>query len=163
MNNHQEKEFLIAYEELADLLFRYCYFKTGDRELARDMVQDVFMKTWVYIEKGQDVQNFKTFLYHIASNLVVDWYRKKKTIALDALAEHGFDPVDTTVNIEAEAELQQVMKVFSKLDKVDQDLITLRYIEDLPLQEICTILNQTQNVISVRLHRAMTRLKHLLR
>ena len=158
-----EKRFIGAYEEFSDAIFRYCYFKLGDRELSKDFVQDVFLKTWSYLEKGNDIENFRAFLYRLARNIVIDWYRKNKTFSLDKLRENGFDPVDQNAKTEVYAEKEEAINLIKKLGPQEQELITLRYIEELSLQEIASILNKKENNVSVMLHRAIKHLRSLLK
>ncbi len=65
MSNEKEnrEQFLELYEKHADELFRYCFFKTGLREISLEIVQETFMKTWVSMEKGDHFDNPKAFLY----------------------------------------------------------------------------------------------------
>lgn len=162
MEKDLEKRFLESYDAFSDALFRYCYFKTGDRELAKDLLQDIFVKTWDYIYKGNVVENFRPFLYRLANNIIIDWYRKKKTISLDVLAEDGFDPADLRSRADEHAEVEQAMKILSKLDQDDQDIIILRYIDDLSPKDIAILFHEKENNISVKLHRALARLRKLV-
>ena len=70
----------------------HAFFRVNDRALSQDLVQDTFMKTWKYLVKGGKVDVMKAFLYHILNNLIVDEYRKRKTVSLDKLLENGFEP-----------------------------------------------------------------------
>src|SRR3989344_7619964 len=87
----KEQQFTKAYKDHADALFRYCYLRVSDRELAKDLLQNVCFRAWQYIKKGGVVNNMKAFLFTTARNLVIDEYRKKKTVSLDALSDEGFD------------------------------------------------------------------------
>src|SRR3989338_5539027 len=87
-----EEKFIRACEEHSDALFRYCYFKIRDREIAKDLVQETFMRTWNYMQKGVEIENLRAFFYRTLGNAIIDEYRKKKPISLDWLAEEGFDP-----------------------------------------------------------------------
>lgn len=154
-----EKELLAAYEAYADALFRYCLYKTSDREVARDLVQETFVKLWNYLLSGKEIRSMRPFLYQLAGNLVIDWYRKHKTESLDNLMDQGFDPQNSSASPEVTAELSLVMRHLSKLSSDDRDLIIWRYIEDLSPKEIATILNEKENTVSVRIHRALERLR----
>src|SRR3989344_190641 len=70
-----EKQFIEVYREYAPHIFKYCYFRVNSKEDAEDLASKVFMKTWDYLIKGQDVDNMRSFLYRIAHNLVVDFYK----------------------------------------------------------------------------------------
>ena len=162
MEKDMEREFMEHYDQLTDPIFRYCYFKIGDREIAVDMVQEIFLKAWAYVSRGEVVENYRAFVYKLAHNMVVDWYRKKKTVSLDQLADNGFDPKDTSADTTIKAQIGHVLSVVSRLDQDDQDLIVWRYVEDKSPKEIAGMLKEKENTISVRLHRAIERLQKLL-
>ena len=162
MKKEVEKEFLEAYESYSDALFRFCYFKTNDKELALDLVSDVFLKAWAYVQEGKEVKNFRPFLYRIADNMVIDWYRKKKAVSLDALHEDGFDPVDTRAQSDEYAQVQEAMALLSRLEDGDRAIILMRYVDELSPKEIAEVFDQTENNISVRIHRALKRLRSLI-
>lgn len=68
------------------------FFKVHDHAIGEDLVQDTFMKTWKYLVKGGKIDVMKAFLYHTLNHLIIDEYRKHKTVSLDALLEEGFEP-----------------------------------------------------------------------
>jgi len=111
-----QKDFLKAYDELSDALFRHSFFRVSNKEVALDMVQDAFMKTWNHIVGGKIIENYKAFLYHVMNNLIIDYYRKSKSSSLDVLLDDGFDPGDTTVNIEQSAEVSLLIRSLHKLE-----------------------------------------------
>lgn len=155
-----EMELLAAYDAHADAIFRHCYFKTSEREVALDMTQDVFLKAWSYMQK-HPVQNMRAFLYRIADNLVIDWYRRRRTESLDALMDKGFEPTEMENRIEEQAEASLALAKLRELEPNDRKLITLRFVEGLSPREIGEILGQNENTVSVRLHRALKRLRAL--
>lgn len=155
-------ELLRAYDAHADAIFRHCYFKTGERELAQDMAQDVFLKAWSYMQQKHQILNMRAFLYRLADNLVIDWYRKRKATSLDALVDAGFEPVAIDRKIEEQTEVSLALAKLRELGEDDQKLITWRFVEDLSPGEIAEIVGQSENVISVRLHRALKKLRSLL-
>lgn len=155
-----ENTFLEGFEAYNDAIFRYCFFKTSDREKALDLTQDTFAKTWEYLASGKKIDNMKAFLYRVATNAVTDSYRKKKSESLDSLQEDGFDPSSddhekSILNIEGE----EVMKYLNDLDEPYKEILTLRYVHDLSIDEIIEITGESGNTISVRLHRAIGKLK----
>src|ERR1043165_1036473 len=83
----REKEFLDAYKQHADAIFRHCYFRVYNKDLAEDLTQDTFIKTWKYISEGKEIKNIKAFLYKVAVNLIIDHSRKKTALVLDDLKE----------------------------------------------------------------------------
>ena len=82
MQQGMEQLFFEAYEAYADAIFRHCYFRLNDRELAKDMMQEAFTRTWEYVQNGNNPTNIRAFIYRVASNLIIDHYRKKKSYSL---------------------------------------------------------------------------------
>lgn len=162
-SEHITNEFLRAYDELADAVFRYCYFKLSNREIAKDIVQETFIKTWQYIVDGKDVGNMKAFLYKVARNLVVDEYRRRKATSLDAMQDDGFDPEgDKAESLMIASEVDLILKVVDKLPGKFREVIIMRYVHDLSPREIAEILNEQENAISVRLNRAVKKAQELM-
>ncbi len=161
-NEQQEQDFLSAYDQYADAIFRHCFYKTSNRELAKDLTQQTFFKVWSYLKEGKAVQNFRAFLYQIANNLVIDWYRRSKSDSLDQLMESGYEPSSRALDPTRQAEAGWALAMLKQLSPEDQQLITWRYVEDMSLGEMASTLGEKENNVSVRLHRAMERLKKLL-
>jgi RNA polymerase sigma factor (sigma-70 family) len=158
----KQDEFLKAYDELSQALFRHCFFRVSNREVALDMVQDGFTKTWQHLVAGNEIKNLKAFLYQVMNNLIIDYYRKSKSLSLDALMEDGFDSSDKTVNTESSAELALVMRALPQLERHDREVIVFRHIDGLSVGEIAEIIGESENVVSVRLHRALKKLKEVV-
>ncbi|MEK7529457.1 MAG: RNA polymerase sigma factor, partial [Patescibacteria group bacterium] len=90
-----QQSFLQAYDELADALFRHCFFRLYDREKARDAVQEVFLRAWDYMSSGGEVKNIKAFLFQTARNYIIDEHRKallRRHPSLDEIKETGQEP-----------------------------------------------------------------------
>lgn len=158
-----QRGFLYAYEQYSDSIFRYAYFRLYDRELAKDLMQEAFLKTWQYISEGKKVDNFKAFLYQIVKNLIVSHVRKKKTTSLDQLMEKGFMPSNketskNQLNIEAE----KVINAIGKLPQKYGEVVKLRYLEELSPKEISAITGQSENAVSVAVNRGLAKLRQFL-
>ena len=156
----REEEFLTLYDAYADAIFRHCFFRVYERERARDLVQETFARTWEYAAKGNAVENARAFLYRVANNLIIDEARKKKALSLDALREEGFDPRDPRENaIGINAEVQGILRLLKTLDEPTRHLVTLRFVDGFGPKEIAAVLGETENAVSVRLHRAVAMLR----
>ncbi|MCC6323885.1 RNA polymerase sigma factor [Candidatus Nomurabacteria bacterium] len=159
-NNKQKDLYLKAYDDYSDGLFRYAMFKTSNRELALDIVQDTFTNVWEYIAKGGKIANIKAFLYRTLGNKIIDSYRKKQSESLDNMIEAGYDVgFDDRSKMEEFLNGEKVWEKVSELPEAHIEILTLRYINDLSIEEIATMLDQSENNVSVRLHRALEKLK----
>lgn len=164
MNSQKEAQFLQSYKEHTDALFRYCYFKTLNREEAKDMLQDTFIKTWEYIRNGGEVLNMKAFLYRTAHNIVIDHYRKKKPVSLDNLFDQGFDTSgggETVQDLENKIDGAQALKLLDKIPEAYRDVVFMRYVDGLDIKEIAEIVGESPNNISVKIHRGIEKLRKL--
>lgn len=160
-----EQNFLSAYEQYSDDIFRYCYFQTSNREVALDLSQDTFTKTWKYLAEGKDIENIRAFLYRVARNLIIDWRRKKKSGSLDTLLEEGFDyesGVDEMERQETAFEAEIAKEALENLKDNYREILTMRYIDDLSVTEIAEQTGLSENNVSVRIHRGLQKLNDIL-
>jgi RNA polymerase sigma-70 factor, ECF subfamily len=160
-----EDEFLEAYDTYADAIFRHCYYRLFDRERARDIMQDTFMRAWEYMGKGEKVDNIRALLYRIANNLIIDYVRKKKETSLDAMQEDGFDPAtdDDMAHAAERLDGAQAVQALQQLDDSHREVLVMRYVNGLEPAEIAKITGESANTVSVRLHRGLRKLRVLLR
>lgn len=161
MTNH-EQQFVQAYDQHADALFRFCYFRVYDRELAHDLVQESFTRCWDYLQQGHAVDNIRALLYRITRNVVIDYSRKKKETRLEpALAETVPDTAHTQHQLDTGVEAGMIIAAMAALDEQHREVLLLRYVEGYSPREIATLIEQSPNVVSVRIHRGLEQLKKL--
>ncbi|MDP1707265.1 MAG: RNA polymerase sigma factor, partial [bacterium] len=133
-----------------------------DHAMGQDMVQDTFMKTWVYLVNKGKIDLMKAFLYRILNNLIVDQYRKRKTSSLDVLLEKGYEPgTDTSERLINALDGEQAILLIRRLPQKYQKVMRMRYIQDLSLKEMSLVTGQSKNTIAVQLHRGLAKLKLL--
>lgn len=158
-----EAQFIEAYKEHSDALFRYAYFKVSDRDLAKDLVQDVLVSAWGYVRESRKVDSFKSLFFRILHNRIIDFYRKKKFSSLEAIVENGFDvSIDTRTSLIDELDGRRAMEYIQHLPEKFRDVLFMRYVEDLSVQEIAAITNDSNNTVTVRIHRGLEKLRMLI-
>lgn len=161
----RKQKFIESYNEYKDAIFRYCYFKISDKEKATDFVSETFTRTWQYLLKGNEIDNMKTFLYTTAHHIIIDEYRKKKIISLDNLIDQGMDSyLDQEVeeDLYSPFESMRVMEQVKQLPENYSSVLIMRYVHDLSVKDIARITNESENVISVRIHRGIVKLRELV-
>ncbi|OGG57053.1 hypothetical protein A3D71_02745 [Candidatus Kaiserbacteria bacterium RIFCSPHIGHO2_02_FULL_55_20] len=173
MDSREEKAFLEAFEAYSDALYRHAYFRLSDKERAYDLAQDTFLKAWDYVAGGGTVKQYKSFLYHILHNLVIDEYRRKKSGSLDALLENeaaapAIEEMLSEGSVreteEAYDEVALVETIRSRIPELPDDYrvaLTLRFIDGLSTREIAEVVGVSENVVSVRIHRGVAKLRIL--
>ncbi|MEY2665018.1 MAG: hypothetical protein RLZZ480_123 [Candidatus Parcubacteria bacterium] len=162
-----EARFLKAFEEYNDALFRHAFLRVSSREKAIDLVHDTFTKVWTYLRGGYEIETFRPFLYKVLNNLIIDEYRRRKESSLDALLEldgvdeGSFDELSEST-VEALAATIDGKKAFLLLEELpDQyrEVILLRFVDQLGPREISELIEETENVVSVRIHRGLKMLR----
>lgn len=154
--------FDVAHHDYEKGLNKYAFFKTNDHSIGENLVQDTFMKTWIYLVKKGKIDMMKTFLYHILNNLIVDQYRKHKTSSLDSLTEKGFDP-----SFEDHKRLFDILDgkaatlLIGQLPVIYQKVVRMRYVQNLSLKEMSLITGQSKSTLAVQAHRGFEKLKIL--
>jgi RNA polymerase sigma-70 factor, ECF subfamily len=164
--NH-EARFLKAFDEYNDALFRHALLRISNREKAVDLVHDTFTKVWSYLKNGYEIDNFRPFLYKVLNNLIIDEYRKRKESSLDALLElEGVDEGSFSELTESTAEAlaatidgKKAFELLERLPDQYREVIILRFVDQLGPREISELIEESENVVSVRIHRGLKMLR----
>ncbi len=164
----QEERFLKAFEEYSDALFRHAAMRISNREKSIDAVHDTFTKVWSYVRAGHEIDSYRSFLYKVLNNLIIDEYRKHKEASLDALlAEPGIDegsfPELSESTVEALAATIDGRKAFDLLKELPEEyreVLVFRFVDELGPKEIGELIEESENVVSVRIHRALKLLRN---
>ena len=163
MEEMREEQFMTAYNQHADAIFRFCLFRVVNRELAQDLTQETFMRVWRHISKGNDVYFYKALLYRVARNVVIDHSRKKTEESLEQLEENGFNPANPrdVDDVHQHIDSHHVLHFLEQLGEIDREIITLRYIEGFKVKEIAQLLGRSPTNVSVRLYRGLRQIRQL--
>lgn len=159
--NTENSDFLKWYDEFSDAIFRHVAFRLSDREKAVDVTQEVFIRLWDTVTKGNKIENPRALLYKIANNLIVDEYRKKKTVSLDEMR----DEQDFDIGYGGRGDLEngddhvKLLHLISQLPEPYKDVLTMRHVDGFSVKEIARRVGETENVVSVRIHRAIQKIK----
>lgn len=161
-----------AFSELVDRysgrIYGYLYRMVGNREDARDLAQETFLRIYSNLHNFNLGQPFRPWLYRIATNLAIDLLRKRRPVVeLDAplfpgeelrleLVEQGPGPAEQQERAELAAYLTQKVE---ELPPNYRSAILLRHGHDLSYQEIADILQVPVSTIKTRLFRAREALR----
>ncbi len=167
--DHEER-FLKAFEEYGDALFRHAFLRLSDRERAIDIVHDTFAKVWTYVRRGHHIDQFRPFLYKVLNNLIVDEYRKRKETSLDTLLavdgvdEGSFDELSesSVESLAATLDGKKAFELVQELPDTYREVVLLRFVDQLGPKEIAALIEESENVVSVRLHRGLRLLRQYI-
>lgn len=126
----------IDVNEHYDKIYRYCYFKLKNEQQAEDVTQEAFLRFFEsshYKDAGRPL----AYLYTIARNLCVDEFRKIQTEELqEEVGQSGFE--DSVIERE---NLRQALK---GLTKEEEELLMLRYVNELPFSDLCRMYDKSR-------------------
>ena len=156
------------YEAQSDAIFRFCLLRVSDREQALDITQETFMRLWKTLQNGKTIDNGRAFLFTVANRLVIDWYRKKKSLSLDSFTnEETGEPFEVADESTAHMGLEFGSECRFLLDKIKvlhpsyKQAVYLRFVEGLSPPEIGQALGLSANAASVRINRGIKELRKL--
>ena len=153
-------------EQFEDIVQRYQrdivnfhYRLVGNRFEAEDLAQETFIKMFNNIDSLKDQDKLKSWLYSIARNVAIDFFRKNKnaSITLDSVILENYaraTAVDYRTDVASKEVSSELKRTIEKLGKQDQTIIRLLYYEGFSYKEICALLNINKNTLKSRLHRA---------
>ena len=152
-------------------LLRYLLYLTGNREMAEDLFQEVWMRVLVRGAQFNGQARFDTWLFTIARNLVIDQRRKRIMSSLDEIFESNNDddrgrsfeaadddptPFDRLSNLE---DRERIAAALLQIDTLHREVLVLRFHEDLSLEEIAKVTRAPLSTVKSRLYRGMAALK----
>lgn len=151
-----------AADELIQLFYadilRYCLWHAPNRSLAEDAVQETFLKAIRYFDRYTHKGKFKPFLYRIAANTCIDMKRKYRYSEL-SLEEAKVDPPYLEPAFEAIQSDMALRQLVDSLPLPQQEIVLLRFGQDLTLREIAEVVNLPLRTVQTRLRAALKRLR----
>ena len=143
-------------EEQYDKIYRYCYFKMYDNQIAQDITQETFLR---FCKQGLNLGSDKElpYLYTIAKNLCIDHFRKRTVESLEEITEEVID--DPTEDLISNLTLRMTI---SKLPEDEQELIFLRYVNEISVTSICKITGLSRFAVYRKLSKSLKWLKEEL-
>ncbi|HLE82665.1 MAG TPA: sigma-70 family RNA polymerase sigma factor [Dehalococcoidia bacterium] len=156
--------FAALYDEHVERVYKYVYYRVSNRHDAEDLTQQVFLNAWHRIGRYQRTgATFIAWLFTIAHNLVVSFHRRTKEVDYlvqePASRQRWSDPEGETF---ARYDRLAVRRAILRLKPDQQQVITMRFIDDLEYQDIAAALGKTEGNIRVIQHRALRELQRLL-
>jgi len=144
-------------------IFRMVYARTQSRMDAEDLTQEIFIKAYHKISSLKDSTLLKAWLYRIALNKVKDIHRKQALLSMLFISRKNEDDEPDIAANESSA-LENIQKkqfwnalnLFTqKLGSIEKEVFRLKYIDNLSIPEISTILDKNESTIKTHLYRAV--------
>ncbi|MBN1810936.1 MAG: sigma-70 family RNA polymerase sigma factor [Anaerolineae bacterium] len=161
---YDEKAIGELYDQYAPLIYNYLYHRVHNAQVAEDLTGDVFVRVLQAIQSSQFWHtSFRSWLYRIAHNLAIDYYRRQPTHPATALPEdlagHEDDPDSA---IAKQATKRRLHHAIRSLTPDQQLVLSLRFGEQLSAREVAEIMNKSIGAVEVQQHRALASLRRIL-
>jgi RNA polymerase sigma-70 factor (ECF subfamily) len=158
-----KEAFGILYERYVGRIYTYIYYRTGNMHDAEDLTARVFYRAIEHIGRyRQRGVPFSAWLYRIAHNLVANWHRdrqRRQEVSIDEVLnlQEKMDPPEVTMLNRMDVE--QMMKVIQSLSPERQELIILKFVQELSNAEIGRIMRRSEGAIKSLYHRTLLSLR----
>jgi RNA polymerase sigma-70 factor, ECF subfamily len=162
--NGNKRAITELYEHYKPTIYRYLYYRMGEKQLAEDMTTEVFIKVIKSIHRYRlNHSPFQAWLFCIARNLAIDYFRIHKTrlqveLSDILVAEHE----KTEAIVERRLTFQQLHTGLLKLTSDQCDVIVMRFLAEMPINEVALTLNKSVGAVKalqVRGLQALQRMK----
>lgn len=163
---HDPRSFDRLYEQYADPLYRYFYYRSGDQHIAEELVSEVFLRMVEAIGRFRlpdrtQARAFTAWVYQIAYKRLVDHYRqqKRQTVELDEAIPAPFSADEI---VDRSLEHEELREAIRMLTPEQQQVVLLRFVERLSTEEVAVITGQTIGAVKAMQHRALNSMAKLL-
>jgi RNA polymerase sigma-70 factor (ECF subfamily) len=170
--NGDSAAFELLFEAFRGPIYSYLARTTGDRHLAEDFLQDVFLRLVENIGRYEESGRFEAWLFRIAANRVRDWARRRTSSewvgGMTGRGEDSDEPsvldraVDQPVDegLVRRDELARLETAMSHLEREEREVLALRHYSELSFREIAEISGCPLGTVLARSHRALQKLRH---
>jgi len=161
-----EKALSELYDRYEARIYSYIYRRTGNETLAEDLTAQVFLKMLEAIRSDKAWHSsFSGWLYRIAHNAVIDYYRlrdRQQQVSLEDTLTTTASDHNPVVMAEDSLDAERLRTAISRLTEEQAEVITLRFLEGYNISEVAEMLDKTEGSIKALQYRAVTTLRQLL-
>lgn len=161
------QKFALLYDKYFDQIYRYVFRRVNDKEMVNDLVSQTFYDALAHIKSFEwRGYPFSSWLYKIAHNNVLKWYReqsKSHKVGLDDIAELADHSVDSVGDASRKEKQLEVQAVIQQLEPEEREIIRLKFFEEVSNIEIAEIMGLSANHIGVKVYRTLKKVKQLFK
>ncbi len=147
------------YNKYADRVFNYFWYRTGhDRMLSEDLMQETFLRGFRHLKHFRNRgYSYLTYLLNIAHNILVDHYRKPKSIPVESLPVDKV-PYEITADLMRKSDAEALWRAIQTLPQRNRDVLLMYYQDNKPIKDIAKITNTSENSVKLNLSRTRRKL-----
>ena len=163
MKSKNKEIFETLYEQYSKMVLQMCLgFVKGDKDIANDLLQEIFINVWSSLDKFKGVSSYKTWIYRITVNTCLQYINKTKKEKTFSISENEDKiPINEPVD-KSNPDIQKLYKAIGQLKKIDR-LIIMMVLENQDYENIAEIIGVNSINLRVKIHRIKARLKNILK
>jgi RNA polymerase sigma factor (sigma-70 family) len=158
--------FAKLYDENMSKVYRYIYYQVNNQQLAEDLTSDVFEKALVnFARYNSEKASFSTWIFSIARNRVIDFYRAQPKVQMVSMDEAVTTPSrepGPAENVENSEEKQLLRECIARLPQNEQEIVRLKFMMEMTNRDIAKALGITESNVGVTLYRIIRKLRETL-
>lgn len=161
----------VLVERYQNDVFRFSMHFLGDRETAKEITQEVFLRVFTARDRFDPTRVFYPWMLRIAKNMCLNALKRRKTVPMESLEglEHRSDstldywPSPATAHplesILTDERRKALLRTVYSLPPEPREVLVMRYLEGMSSPEIAEVLEITEGAVRTRLHRALAQLR----
>ncbi|MCL2455913.1 MAG: RNA polymerase sigma factor [Defluviitaleaceae bacterium] len=153
-----------VYDEYFAKIYNHLYYRVLSKDLSDDLTSDVFLKVVKNLDGFDETKaSFKTWIYTIANNTLIDYYRRRKNEA--GFLEESDEPVchfDEQSGIFKSEELRLLHDALSTLDERTREVVSLKYNAEMSIRDIAKLIGINESTASTLHTRGLAKLRKIL-
>lgn len=154
------ERFAVLYDRYSTRVFQKCVGMTRDRDLAKDLTHDIFLKAFLNLSRFDHRSKFGTWLYSITYNYCLDHLRKAKRMReddIDERTQEGTPDDDRNEALLLALRAERLDRVLMEIDPTDRAVLLMKYEDELSVKEMMEALAVSESAVKMRLLRARER------
>jgi len=163
-SKHDPAAFAELYNAYLSKIYKYIFYKVGNAHDAEDLCEQVFMKAWEAVERFTwHGHPFSSWLYRLAHNLVVDYYRTRRdTTPLSSIVSTPSEPADPYNAYHRTLDADELAGAIAQLTSEQRQVICLKFIEGYDNAEIAVMMDKNESAVRALQYRALHGLFNVL-
>jgi len=149
-------------------MYRFVFKQTLDEQLSLDLTQEIFISVLKSIANyNENKASFRTWLYRLATNRLVDYYRSKtykQSRLIEPIDDYDYhDVYDLTVSLEYKEDFETATSIINQLDAVSQQIIRLKLFGEYTFKEIAEMENMPESTVKTKYYAAIKQIRKEMR
>ncbi len=154
--------FGLLFDKYSKKIYRFIYYKVATKELAEDFTSQCFLKAWEQVSTGVKISSFQAWIYKVARNLIIDYYRTREKEELPLIYPEENIESELKINPDKNLDIDYLQKILLELKFDVREIIILRFIEEMSIKEIAKIVDKSSANVRVIIHRALKELNNYI-